>query len=81
MNLPASYDAWRLAGPHDDEADTMCPSCFGDGYVFAKARGCDIQCHDCDGTGLIQDDSDDRGDWLLERQRDRMLDEEMENRK
>lgn len=45
--LPASYDHWRLAGPHDD----ACPLCNG-GYL--------VDCPDCDGHGC--DECGDTGE-------------------
>lgn len=42
MTLPRDYDAWRLAGPHDN--DKPCPRCDDIGEYW---------CPECDGTGQI----------------------------
>jgi hypothetical protein len=49
-SLPANYDQWRLAGPHDDEPD--CPDCNGGWLVDCPdchGHGCD----ECLGTGEV----------------------------
>jgi hypothetical protein len=75
MTLPRDYDTWRLQGPEEPDEPKMetCPECKGKGMTVWNFT-CD-ECETCNGTGEVEADAEEykneRGDWLLERMRDR----------
>jgi len=80
MNIPG-YDAWKLAGPDDDD---QCPECDDRGVIDCMVCGgdgevddCGTECPACEGSGRAECSAcsaEPDGDYEYERRRDAMLD-------